>query len=40
MNGTNDLDCVNASRLNMLKTKVDTSQEGGLRIDEEILDSL
>ena len=32
-------DCVNASSLNIFKNKVDTFQEGRLRMDEQMLDS-
>ena len=32
-------DCVTASRVNMLKNMVDTSQEGGLHVDENCVDS-
>ena len=32
-------DCVNASSMNMFKSKVDTYQEGGLRTDDTFLDS-
>ena len=39
MDGTNYIyiDCVTASSENMFKNKVDTSQEGGLHIDETFL---